>query len=212
MRIYDVSQPLSVQTAVWPGDEPFGLTWTMRQDQGDSVNVAKLTLSVHTGTHVDGGFHVLANGERAAELPLDRYVGRATVVDARDVAPLDEKVLERFDLRRAERVLFHTRRAVNEQEFPADYRWPSTALARRLSEAGVRLVGTDAPSMDAFDSKDLETHHVFMEGGVAILENLVLTGVPPGDYTLIALPLRLTDADSSPVRAILIDGLSGLEA
>jgi len=56
--------------------------------------------------------------------------------------------------------------------------------------------------MDAFDSKTLDTHHVFAEAGVAILENLVLTAVPPGEYTLIALPLKLTDADGSPVRAV----------
>jgi arylformamidase len=205
LRIYDVSQPVSVTTAVWPGDEPFGLSWTMRKDRGDSVNVAALTLSVHTGTHVDAGFHVQANGARAADLPLDRFIGRATVVDAREAGALDERVLEQFDVRRAERVLFRTRHDINERNFPEEYRWPTTELARELVKAGVKLVGTDAPSMDAFDSKTLDTHHVFAEAGVAILENLVLTAVPPGEYTLIALPLKLTDADGSPVRAVLLD-------
>jgi arylformamidase len=206
LRIYDVTQPVSTATAVWPGDQPFGLDWTMRLDRGDSVNVAALTLSVHTGTHVDAAFHVQSSGTRAADLSLEQFIGRAVVVDARDVTPLDERVLERFDANATERVLFRTRSAVDEREFPREYRWPSEELARRLVAAGVRLVGTDAPSMDAFDSKTLDTHHVFAEAGVAILENLVLTSVPPGEYTLIALPLKLTDADGSPVRAVLIDG------
>ena len=205
MRIYDVTQPVSAKTAVWPGDQPFTIDWTMRQDRGDSVNVAALTLSVHTGTHVDAGFHVQSNGARAAELALEQFIGRAVVVDARDIAPLDERVLQRFDASAAERVLFRTRGAVDEREFPREYRWPSEGLARRLVTAGVKLVGTDAPSMDAFDSKTLDTHHVFAGAGVAILENLVLTAVPPGEYTLIALPLKLTDADGSPVRAVLLD-------
>ena len=36
-----------------------------------------------------------------------------------------------------------------------------------------------------------------------VLENLVLDAVPEGDYELIALPLKLTTADASPVRAVL---------
>ncbi|MGH7507289.1 MAG: hypothetical protein ACRELX_16665, partial [Longimicrobiales bacterium] len=47
-------------------------------------------------------------------------------------------------------------------------------------------------------------HHILHAGHVAILENLVLSAVPPGRYTLIALPLKLTEADSSPVRAVLL--------
>jgi hypothetical protein len=70
----------------------------------------------------------------------------------------------------------------------------------------VRLVGTDAPSVDPVDSKTLDAHHAFVAGRVAILENVVLSDVAPGEYTLIALPLRLVEADSSPVRAVLIEG------
>jgi arylformamidase len=72
--------------------------------------------------------------------------------------------------------------------------------------AGVKLVGTDAPSVDAHDSKTLDTHRILIQGGVAILENLALAGVQPGRYTLVALPLKLLEADGSPVRAVLIDG------
>jgi arylformamidase len=75
-----------------------------------------------------------------------------------------------------------------------------------LVDAGVKLVGSDAPSMDHVDSKTLDTHHILVDQGVAVLENLVLSHVAPGVYTLIALPLKLVEADSSPVRAVLIEG------
>jgi arylformamidase len=195
-----------VSTAVWPGDRPFEIDWTLQHESGHSVNVAVLTMSPHTGTHVDGGYHVLADGARAADLALDPFVGSAVVVDVTDAKQLDERVLQRFDASRTRRVLFRTRGAIDETEFPSDFMTPTPALARQLMDAGVMLVGTDAPSMDPFDSKTLETHRILLEGGAAILENLVLTDVKPGRYTLIALPLKLVEADASPVRAILIEG------
>jgi arylformamidase len=206
MKIIDISQPLSGGIAVWPGDQPFELTWTMHTDHGDSVNVAALTLSVHTGTHTDGGYHVSRNGARAADLPLAAYIGQALVVDARGRTELDEDVLRDVDLGSNRRILFRTRERVDPGEFPRRFLSPTTTLARKLVAAGARLIGSDAPSMDAVDSKTLDSHHILADGGVAILENLVLSDVEPGVYTLIALPLKLVDADSSPVRAVLIQG------
>lgn len=206
MKIIDISQPLGVNTAVWPGDQPFELRWSMEQAHGDSVNVAVLTMSVHTGTHTDGGYHVAASGMRAAQLPLAAFLGPALVIDARGRDALDERVLDDVALNGAVRVLFRTRDAVDETIFPPDFLAPTAGLARRLVQAGVRLVGSDAPSMDHVDSKSLDSHHVLVAAGVAILENLVLSEVPAGVYTLIALPLKLTEADASPVRAVLLQG------
>ena len=205
MRIIDISQPLAASTAVWPGDQSFTLEWTLEQARGDSVNVAAVTMSVHTGTHTDGGFHVSQNGTRAAQMPLDAFIGSARVVDARD-GELDERILDDVDLSGVTRVLFRTRDAIDPSVFPAEFKSPSEGLARRLVAAGIRLVGSDAPSMDHVDSKTLDTHHILVDAGVAVLENLMLSEVEPGVYTLIALPLKLVEADSSPVRAVLIEG------
>ncbi|MGQ0562064.1 MAG: cyclase family protein [Gemmatimonadota bacterium] len=206
VRIIDISQAVGAGIAVWPGDQPYELEWTLRQDRGDSVNVAALTLSVHTGTHTDGGFHVTETGSRPFQLPLDAYIGKALVLDVRGRPALDERVIDDVDLTTHRRILFRTRDAVDAREFPASFLAPAPALARRLVAAGVRLIGSDAPSMDDVDSKTLESHRILADGGVATLENLVLTDVAPGTYTLIALPLKLVDADSSPVRAVLIEG------
>lgn len=206
MRIIDISQPVGSGIAVWPGDQSFELQWTLAQSRGDSVNVAAITLSAHTGTHTDGGYHVSAGGTRAAQLPLDAFVGRALVIDARGCEQLDEHVLDDVALNGTLRVLFRTRDRIDETVFPRDFKSPTVALAERLVQAGVRLVGSDAPSMDEVDSKSLDSHHVLVNAGVAILENLVLSEVPAGVYTLIALPLKLVEADASPVRAVLIEG------
>src|SRR5699024_7632207 len=72
-----------------------------------------------------------------------------------------------------------------------------------LKEKGVCLLGTDAPSVDAVNSKTLRAHHALYQNNVSILENVVLHHVEPGDYELIALPLAIHGADGSRVRAVI---------
>jgi arylformamidase len=206
MRIHDISQPLGIDTATWPGDRTVEIDWTMRIDRGDAVNVAALTTSVHAGTHVDGFMHVTRDGESAGRMRLDAYVGPCIVVDVQGVHEVAMDAVAHLEPGSLQRILFRTRRAVDATTFPEPFAPIAPALAKWLADAGVRLVGTDAPSVDPVDSKTLDAHHALVAGRVAILENVVLSDVAPGEYTLIALPLRLVEADSSPVRAVLIEG------
>ena len=205
MRVIDISQPVQSGTAVWPGDRPFSCGWSMRMADGDSVNVATLDMSVHTGTHIDGPLHFENDGAPAGAIPLDNCLGPARVVDVRGADVIDVDAVQYMDLATVERLLFRTRDEIDPMVFPASFPAISPELARMISAAGVRLVGTESPSVDPMDSKELETHRILAAGGVVILENVVLTDVEQGDYTLVALPLKLMEADSSPVRAALID-------
>jgi len=205
MRIIDLSQPLGTGTAEWPGDAPFRLGWTLRRDRGDSVNAAEIALSVHLGTHADGPAHTGAGGAPIGEAPLERYIGAAVVVHAPGATALEPALVAGLDLARTPRVLFRTRAPGSDPlAFPRAFPAIAPALARRLVAAGALLVGTDAPSVDPAESTTLETHGILAAGGVAILENLRLDEAPAGEYVLVALPLRLTEADSSPVRAVLL--------
>jgi arylformamidase len=89
------------------------------------------------------------------------------------------------------------------RRFPERFTTLSPALAALLVRRRALLVGLDTPSVDPLDSKTLEAHHHLLRGGVAILEGLVLDGVPEGDYELVALPLKIEGLDASPVRAVL---------
>ena len=209
-RIIDISQPLGPETAGWPGDRPFELDWTMRRSRGDSVDVAAIALSVHTGTHVDGAMHT-GDGPGAGALPLEPFIGPAAVVDGRphiagDPPLVGAVALDGVDPERTPRVLIRTRDAVEATEFPEPFAALAPALARRLVEQGFVLVGTDAPSVDPASSQELESHRILAEAGIPNVENLVLSGVQAGRYTFIGLPLRLEGADSSPIRAVLVDG------
>jgi arylformamidase len=203
-ELYDVSWPVGEGIPVWPGDAPCALAWTSMRAEGAPANVAELRMSAHTGTHADGPFHVADDGIRIGAAPLDAYLGPAVLVDVERGGRIDAALVGRLLAGgAAERVLFRTGCWTDPAVFPTDFPAPEPDAARALVDAGVRLVGTDAPSVDPYDSADLEAHRVLGEGGVAILENLLLAGVPAGRWELIALPLRLVDADASPVRAVL---------
>lgn len=207
-RVIDISQPLGRGTAVWPGDRPFALDWTLRRERGDSVDVAAITLSVHTGTHVDGPMHT-GPGPGAGSLPLDAFVGPAVVVDARPFVEgsppsVAAAALDGLEAAATPRVLLRTRDEVDPARFPERVAALSPALARRLVAEGFALVGTDAPSIDPVESTALEAHRILAEAGIPNVENLALSGVEAGRYTFIGLPLRLEEADSSPVRAVLL--------
>jgi arylformamidase len=138
-----------------------------------------------------------------AEMPLDRYLGPCRVVKVPPQPLIEVRHLDGIDLSHPPRLLFKSESVRDRRSFPERFTALSPEVAALLGEKGVLLVGMDTPSVDPFDSKTLDAHHALFRGGVAILEGLVLDGVPEGIYELIALPLRLAGLDASPVRAVL---------
>ncbi len=204
MTLIDITRPITPELAVWPGDAPYGAESVLAIADGNAVNLSTLRLSAHTGTHADAPYHFLEAGPTIDRVPLDAYIGPATVVDLRDVrGALRPEHLEGVDLGKTERLLIRTESSdLAHDQWRDEITYPAPETARLLGERGVKLFGTDAPSVDPVDSKALEAHKALWEGGVLILEGLWLRDVPPGRYELIALPLRL-DGDGSPVRAVL---------
>jgi arylformamidase len=206
MRIWDISEPISPATAVFPGDTPFSAEWVMRMEDGESCNVSTIRMSVHVGTHTDAPLHFDCDGAGMAAVDLAPYIGPCRVVEVRgvgDPAHVPAAALTQELLAGVERVLFKTRTRHDHTVFDPTFTAVGPEAAEVLVRAHVRLVGIDTPSVDHATSKDLRGHRVLQRGGVAILENLDLSAVEPGDYELVALPLKIVDSDSSPVRAIL---------
>ncbi len=202
-KLYDLSRLMSSQLACWPGDTPFALAWTMRQSEGDSVNVGRLTMSVHTGAHTDAPFHCDVGGATIDEVPLSVYLGPVRLIDVRGKQRIDAASLAKSDLSGTPRVLLRTDGWTNSQRFPQSIPVMEATVPAYLREQGVVLVGLDVPSVDPLESKQLPIHRALGAAGIHILEGLDLREPPPGVYELIALPLRLQGADGSPVRAIL---------
>ena len=202
--IWDISPPVHAGSPVFPGDAAFERRWTWTLGPDCPVNVSTLTLSPHTGAHADAPLHYDPQGAPIGEVPLEPYLGRCRVIHAVARGPLVrwEHISHALhDL--PPRVLVRTY-----AQAPVD-RWDAALAAyapetvESLADRGVTLIGIDTASIDPADSKALASHQVIRRRGLRVLENLVLDGVPEGDYELIALPLKLTTADASPVRAIL---------
>lgn len=190
---------------MFPGDEPLRVRWTMQRARGDSCTVSCVSLSPHTGAHVDAPSHVLDAGDAAGvgELPLDTFIGPCRVFVRTGSGPLSLGDVSALPLDGVTRALFRTHDGVDPTVFPSVFAHFTEEAAAFLGDRGVRLVGIDTPSVDFGESKDLRAHRAFFARGVSVLEGLDLSRADAGDYELIALPLRLMGLDGSPVRAVL---------
>jgi len=204
MTIHDVTRPLATGIAVWPGDPPVFTQRITDLAQGDPASTHAVTLGLHAGTHLDAPSHVVPGGACVDEVLLASCCGEAWLVDVGDVDVIRLEHLLPHLPHAVSRLLLRTRSSRRpDAVFPADWPVLDLAAAAHLTATGLVLLGTDAPSVDPLDSTTLPAHHALLGAGAVILENLALDGVPAGPYELLALPLRLTGLEASPVRAIL---------
>jgi len=201
-RIWDISQQLRTGLPVWPGDTEFAAARTWQMEEGSPVNVSALTLSTHSGAHADAPLHYSPEGADIASVGLEPFIGECLVVDARDVTG-EIDVADLPHLGSADRVLFRTYDKFPHDDWDADHIAIAPETIAWLAVQGVVLVGMDGPSLDPQDSKEMLAHKAVLKADMRVLEGLVLDGVEPGRYELIALPLPIAGGDASPVRAIL---------
>ena len=210
-QLWDISPPLHPGSPVFPGDAAFTLDWTWTLGPGCPVNVSTLRLSPHTGAHADAPLHYADGATPVGLLSLLPYLGPCRVVHAIGCGPLVTWQHLTHALRAGPpwtlatlppRLLVRTRQQAAIHWDPELSAYHPDTVAR-LADAGVQLIGIDSASVDPADSKGLPSHQVLLQRDLRVLENLVLDEVHEGDYELIALPLKLTTADASPVRAVL---------
>jgi len=202
-RLWDISQTLRSDLPVWPGDTPFAARRTWDMAAGSPVNVSAFESSTHAGTHADAPLHYAASGAASAALDLDPYLGPCRLVDARGEGPRIGADFVRGLGALPPRVLFRTYARFPHDAWRSDFTAISAEAITAMAQAGVRLIGIDSPSLDPEASKTMDAHHAVLAADMRILEGLVLDDVPPGDYELIALPLKLAGLDAAPVRAVL---------
>ena len=203
--LIDISRELKAGMAVWPGDTAYQLERTMAMGQGDSVNLTTLTMSAHSGSHIDAPYHFAAGGTAVDQLALTPYWGAAQVVTInKQSGPLFADDFSAYNLGLAPRLLVRSPGSgVDPDLFPDHFIYPSPELAGYLGRQGIILYGAESPSMDPADSKSLQGHQAMKRHQIAILEWLDLSLAADGLYELVALPLKITGGDGSPVRAVL---------
>jgi arylformamidase len=204
-KLFDVTVPLSAETPTYPGDPRFQAEFTSTIAGGDASNVSRLSLGSHAGTHVDAPYHFLADGATVEELPLEILMGKTRVVELSVRDRVRREDLEVLDLRDDLRVLFKTRMSgqMRVPTFQEDYVYLTAEAANYLTQAGLKLVGIDYLSLDRFGSVDFPVHQTLLGAGIVIVEGLDLSGVGPGEYEMVCLPLRVAGGEGAPARVIL---------
>jgi len=202
LRLIDVSVAIRDGMPVYDDNPGVHLERARSIADGDGVNISRLDLGVHTGTHVDAPVHFIEGGAGAEAIDPTILVGDAHVVDATGLhADIDAEALATLELpARAERLIFKTPNSElwNLDAFTRQFIRFVESGARRLVDAGVRLVAIDYLSIG-----DEGAHRVFLGNGVVPLEGLDLRAVEPGRYRLYCLPLKLVGSDGAPARVLL---------
>lgn len=201
--IWDISPLLSPATPVWPGDTPFSAEPTWQIEGGCPVRVSRLTLSTHTGSHCDAPSHYDPRGVSIDAVALDAYLGACRVIHCIGVKRVEPRHIVEALAGVPPRVLLRTCANAPQEKWDAAFASVAPETVALLAAHGVILIGIDTPSLDPQDSKTMDAHHAVRVNKMAILEGVVLDAVAPGDYELIALPLKLAGMDASPVRAVL---------
>jgi arylformamidase len=208
MRTYDITLTITPEMIVWPGDPQVDMKRLSSISAGDNANVTQISMSCHTGTHVDAPDHFMNNGKTVESLTLDLLLGRAYVLHLPNVNLITASVLMDADIPpRTRRLLFKTRNsdywASGNKEFQTDFVALSVDAAEWLVDRNVKVVGIDYLSIAPF-KQGKPVHTILLEAGVVVIEGLDLSKVSQGRYTLTCLPLKLGGAEGAPTRAILV--------
>lgn len=202
MKYYDISPTISSRTAVFPGDQSFKRHVSMDFPKGDHLGLSSIVTSVHIGAHTDAPCHYGANQDSIEQRSLHYYFGLAQVIS---VKSRPERILPEHITTPilAPRLLFSTDSYPDPEQWTENFTALSPELIHWAHKQGVILFGIDTPSVDPAQSKALESHQALLATDSAVLEGIVLSAVPDGVYVLSSLPLKMSEADASPVRAVL---------
>ncbi len=206
MQYYDISLNLSAETVRWATSQPFELIERRRMSRGDHNNSSGLSMSVHSGTHLDAPFHFTPDGATIDSLPLDLFVGPVVVHTVEADRYITAEHVAALDLGDTPRVLFKTRNSelLKKSKYDPDFVAFSVDAAQALVARRVRLVGLDYLSV-AHADEQVPVHRAFLDHGVALLEGVDLSEIKPGRYELFCFPVRLHGSDGAPCRAVLRD-------
>ena len=202
MKIYDLSPEISEDMAIYKDRKQKSPKISVARTLKEGANESKLDIFVHTGSHVDAPYHVLANGKTIEKINLDRFIGRAVVLDFTNIKnAITEKQLKNLKINKNDIVLLKTKNNPD-KKFNYKFTYLEKSGARYLVSKKIKAVGIDCLGIER-DQPNHLTHNIFAEKNIPIFEGLDLSKVIKGRYFLYGLPLKIKKGDASPVRAVL---------
>jgi len=232
-RIVDLSHSFDRDTIYWP-TSPSGFELERlsfgRVDGGYFYSANSFSTPEHGGTHMDAPIHFSEQGWSLDEIPVDRFLGSAIVIDVSAKVRKEQDYrltvsdIEQFEkvhgrVRAGAMVLMRTDQSrywpdaekylgSNKRGDASDLHFPGfgEAAARLLvEERQVNAIGIDTASIDYGPSTDFIVHQIVAGHNVLGIENLTqLDQVSPVGATLIALPMKIGGGSGGPLRVIAL--------
>jgi len=205
--IIDISTPIYPGMPLWPGTADTGIK-LVSTVEADGVNVSRLDIDAHAGSHAEGSLHHYAKGTPVSDLSLDTLNGQAYVAYLPDASAIGPEELEAAHIPGdTSRLLLKTKNSllwrVKGRPFQPDYVALTAEGAEWVVARGVKLVGIDYLSIGRYHADGRQTHQALLSAGVIVVESLDLDAVEPGEYELICLPLNIEGVEAAPARAAL---------
>nr|WP_231620752.1 cyclase family protein [Fictibacillus sp. 7GRE50] len=172
--------------------------------QNGHVTETRISMDVHTGTHVDAPLHMVPGGDTIETLPIEKLVRKAKVIDlTSSTGFISAEDLADKDIQKDDFVLFKTKNSWD-TEFNFEFIYVNSDAAKVLAEIGVAGVGIDALGVERAQENH-PTHKQLFQNNIIIIEGLQLKDVPEGEYLMVAAPLKIRGLDASPARIVLIE-------
>lgn len=195
MRCYDISiSPLSPD-AIYPNDPPTILT-ELGNFETQGYRLSCLQMSLHAGTHLDFPAHFIDEGKNADDYGVEEFFLPAQMVDIGDALTTANT------MQAGEALLVRTRRG-NHQDIIG----LTPSLAEICVQRQLALVGIDQLSIDSSGGSDFPVHHILLQAGILVLENLDFGEIAAGKYQLLCLPIKTGKTEAAPARAILLPAI-----
>ncbi len=203
--VYDISLPIYPGMMVWPGDPAVSIDSIKSIAKGDSSNVSLLHIGSHTATHIDAPSHFIKDASGVDSISPDALMGPARLIQLPEASQINRKLLEEFELKGVSRLLIGTGNSalLKKEQFDTGYAYITEDAAGYLVGLGIKSLGIDYLSIEEFKKERHPVHNALLGAGVVIIEGLYLSEVPPGDYELLCLPLKIKDGDAAPARVFL---------
>lgn len=191
MKIYDISQEI-FSCAVYPGDPKPEKQTLCSTAAGDLYNLTAFSMCAHNGTHIDAPFHFLHNGPTVEQLDLSIFVGDCYLARHEGDISAARAAEILTEAQGIPRILLGGTLTVTAE------------AAEVFAEAGICLLGNEGQSVGP-ENAPMAVHKILLGKNIALLEGIVLSGIPEGRYFLSAAPLNLAGSDGSPCRAYLVE-------
>ena len=208
LAIFDISMEIREDMAVYKDKNEKKPKLKVTRTLKHGTNESKLEIDAHTGTHADAFYHMLAKGKTIEKISLENFIGNCIVLNftkAKGKITISEikkdnnyKKIKKDDI-----VLLKTRNKPLEK-FDYGFTYLEKTSAKYLANKNIKLIGIDNLGIERSQPKH-ETHKILFNKQIPVIEGLELSKIKEGRYFFIGLPLKIKNADASPIRAVLVE-------